>query len=114
MGKLGARELNYGSDIDIVLVGGGDPSELVVWPARRGVSTWRCAPRVAAGPLVRSLASYIGVLGPVGADVGVPGPAQGQAGRRQRRAGRRLRPRRRPSGFGAVRSAPTSCGRCGP
>jgi glutamine synthetase adenylyltransferase len=29
MGKLGARELNYGSDIDVVLVGSGDPQPLV-------------------------------------------------------------------------------------
>ena len=36
MGKLGARELNYGSDIDVVLVGSGDPQPLVnlVRPAR--------------------------------------------------------------------------------
>ena len=59
MGKLGARELNYGSDIDIVLVGGGDPLGMLamVRPAWRTDVALR--PEGRAGPLVRSLASYI-------------------------------------------------------
>jgi glutamate-ammonia-ligase adenylyltransferase len=58
MGKLGARELNYGSDIDIVLVGGGDAQGLLrlVRPAWRTDLDLR--PEGRAGPLVRSLASY--------------------------------------------------------
>jgi glutamate-ammonia-ligase adenylyltransferase len=58
MGKLGARELNYGSDIDIMLVGAGDPHPML------GVArqTWRTdldlRPEGRAGVLVRSLASY--------------------------------------------------------
>ena len=58
MGKLGARELNYGSDIDIVLVGRGDAQRLLhlVRPAWRTDLDLR--PEGRAGPLVRSLASY--------------------------------------------------------
>ena len=58
MGKLGARELNYGSDIDIVLVGHGDAQRLLhlVRPAWRTDLDLR--PEGRAGPLVRSLASY--------------------------------------------------------
>lgn len=59
MGKLGARELNYGSDIDIVLVGGGDAQPLVGLVRQ----TWRTdlalRPEGRSGPLVRSLASYV-------------------------------------------------------
>ena len=58
MGKLGGRELNYASDIDLLFVGDGD--------ARRLMATARTCYRVDAdlrpegrnGPLVRSLASY--------------------------------------------------------
>ena len=59
MGKLGARELNYGSDIDILLVGGGDaqPMLFVARPAWRIDLALR--PEGRAGPLVRSLASYL-------------------------------------------------------
>ncbi|MGH9106653.1 MAG: bifunctional [glutamine synthetase] adenylyltransferase/[glutamine synthetase]-adenylyl-L-tyrosine phosphorylase [Acidimicrobiales bacterium] len=58
MGKLGARELNYGSDIDIVFVGAGDPRPML--PLLR--QAWRTdlalRPEGRAGPLTRSLASY--------------------------------------------------------
>ncbi|MGQ0520076.1 MAG: bifunctional [glutamine synthetase] adenylyltransferase/[glutamine synthetase]-adenylyl-L-tyrosine phosphorylase [Actinomycetota bacterium] len=58
MGKLGGRELNYSSDIDVLFVGAGD--------ARRVMDLTRTCFRVDAdlrpegrnGPLVRSLASY--------------------------------------------------------
>ncbi len=58
MGKLGGRELNYASDVDVVFVGEGD--------ARRLMDVARTCFRVDAdlrpegrnGPLVRSLASY--------------------------------------------------------
>jgi glutamate-ammonia-ligase adenylyltransferase len=66
MGKLGGHELNYSSDIDVVLVGpegNGDDSPARVRPfldlAR---SAWRVdldlRPEGRSGPLVRSLASY--------------------------------------------------------
>jgi glutamate-ammonia-ligase adenylyltransferase len=65
MGKLGGDELNYASDVDILLVGEGDPAEL----ERAGRSfldlAGRCfrvdadlRPEGRDGPLVRSLASY--------------------------------------------------------
>ncbi len=58
MGKLGARELNYASDIDLVLVGDADPR-----PALALVrNAWRVdldlRPEGRSGPIVRSLASY--------------------------------------------------------
>lgn len=61
MGKLGARELNYGSDIDILLVGRGGARDAqrmlrLVRPAWRTDLDLR--PEGRAGPLVRSLASY--------------------------------------------------------
>ena len=58
MGKLGGRELNYASDIDIMFVGEGDPRPLLD-VARRA---WRVdvdlRPEGRNGPLIRSLESY--------------------------------------------------------
>jgi [glutamine synthetase] adenylyltransferase / [glutamine synthetase]-adenylyl-L-tyrosine phosphorylase len=59
MGKLGARELNYGSDIDVVLVGGGDPQPLVSLVRQAWRTDLGLRPEGRSGPLVRSLASYI-------------------------------------------------------
>lgn len=59
MGKLGARELNYGSDIDIVLVGRGDPQRLLALAREAWRTDLGLRPEGRAGPLVRSLASYI-------------------------------------------------------
>lgn len=65
MGKLGGRELNYASDIDVMFVGEGDPPVLERW-ARRAMDVVRKCFRVDAnlrpqgrdGPLVRTTASY--------------------------------------------------------
>ncbi len=65
MGKLGGDELNYASDVDIVLVGEGDPA-LLERAARTMLDVAGRAFRVDPdlrpegrdGPLVRSLASY--------------------------------------------------------
>lgn len=65
MGKVGAAELNYASDVDIMVVGEGDPERLAR-VARRLVGLAGRAFRVDVnlrpegrdGPLVRSLASY--------------------------------------------------------
>ena len=58
MGKLGGRELNYASDIDIVFVGEGDPRPALT-VARH---SWRVdvdlRPEGRDGPLTRSLESY--------------------------------------------------------
>lgn len=64
MGKLGARELNYASDVDVLFVGDGGPAADAA--ARRVLDVARRAVRVDAnlrpegrdGPLVRSLESY--------------------------------------------------------
>ncbi|MCU4187437.1 hypothetical protein K6U06_23975 [Acidiferrimicrobium sp. IK] len=59
MGKLGAEELNYASDIDVMLVGDADPRPVLA-VARAG---WRVdldlRPEGRAGPLIRSLDSYV-------------------------------------------------------
>lgn len=58
MGKLGARELNYGSDIDIMLVGGGDPHPMLAVARQAWRTDLDLRPEGRAGVLVRSLASY--------------------------------------------------------
>ena len=66
MGKLGAQELNYSSDVDLVLVGEGDPSR-VERAARRLLELAGTALRVDVdlrpegrdGPLVRTVESYV-------------------------------------------------------
>jgi len=58
MGKLGARELNYGSDIDIVFIGSADPQPLLSLLRRAWRTDVALRPEGRSGPLVRSLASY--------------------------------------------------------
>jgi glutamate-ammonia-ligase adenylyltransferase len=58
MGKLGARELNYGSDIDIMLVGAGDPQPMLAAARQAWRTDLDLRPEGRAGVLVRSLASY--------------------------------------------------------
>ena len=58
MGKLGARELNYGSDIDIMLVGRGDPLPMLAAARQAWRTDLDLRPEGRAGVLVRSLASY--------------------------------------------------------
>ncbi len=60
MGKLGARELNYGSDVDVVLVAEDPVDARPLLDLAR--SAWRVdvalRPEGRSGPLVRTLASY--------------------------------------------------------
>lgn len=58
MGKLGGRELNYGSDIDILLVGEGEPRPFLVAARQAWRTDLDLRPEGRAGPLTRSLASY--------------------------------------------------------
>jgi glutamate-ammonia-ligase adenylyltransferase len=65
MGKLGGDELNYASDVDLLLVGEGDPAALERAGRRLLEVAGRCfrvdadlRPEGRDGPLVRSLASY--------------------------------------------------------
>jgi glutamate-ammonia-ligase adenylyltransferase len=61
MGKLGAQELNYASDIDVLFVGSGEAAARAVMESAR--SFFRVdadlRPEGRDGPLVRSLDSYI-------------------------------------------------------
>ncbi len=64
MGKLGARELNYASDIDIVLVAGDSPAPPDPRPLLAAArQSWKVdldlRPEGRSGPLVRSLDSYL-------------------------------------------------------
>ena len=58
MGKLGARELNYASDIDILFVGEGDPRPVLEIARRCYRVDANLRPEGRAGPLVRTLAAY--------------------------------------------------------
>ncbi len=91
MGKLGGRELNYASDVDVMFVGERRRRRAPAAGDRRA----RCfrvdadlRPEGRDGPLVRSLESYEAYWDRWAAAVGVPGPAQGPAGGRRRRARR--------------------------
>ena len=59
MGKLGGRELNYASDIDIVLVGDADPRPLLAIARQAWRVDLDLRPEGRSGPLVRSLESYL-------------------------------------------------------
>jgi glutamate-ammonia-ligase adenylyltransferase len=58
MGKLGAEELNYASDIDVLLVGEGDARSLMELARTCFRVDADLRPEGKDGPLVRSLASY--------------------------------------------------------
>jgi glutamate-ammonia-ligase adenylyltransferase len=58
MGKLGARELNYASDIDVLFVGDGDVRPLMELARACFRVDADLRPEGRDGPLVRSLASY--------------------------------------------------------
>ncbi len=112
MGKAGARELNYVSDVDVIFVGARPtrrrcPSRRRstsrrVWPGtpcassapsrsnrHSGRSTRHCAPRASRE---RSCAPRLPrrVLRPMGEELGVPGAAEGSSPRRRSCTGRRL------------------------
>ncbi len=58
MGKLGGRELNYASDIDLIFVGEGDPRPVMSLARRCFRVDANLRPEGRSGPLTRSLASY--------------------------------------------------------
>ena len=103
MGKTGGCELNYISDVDVIFV--AEPAEGVGEDESTAVATdlatrlmricsastpagslWQVDPALRPegknGPLVRTVASHRVLLRALGQDVGVPGAAQGPAGRR--------------------------------
>ena len=103
MGKCGGHELNYVSDVDVIFVAeavdGHDEEgalraatqlashlmkvcsdhtrEGTIWPVDAALR-----PEGKSGHLVRTLAQPPRLLRALGQDLGVPGPAQGQAGGR--------------------------------
>ena len=58
MGKLGAGELNYASDIDVMFVGDGDPRPILDVARRCFRVDANLRPEGRDGPLTRTLASY--------------------------------------------------------
>jgi glutamate-ammonia-ligase adenylyltransferase len=58
MGKLGARELNYASDIDVVFVGDGDPRPMLATARQCFRVDTDLRPEGRDGPLIRTLSSY--------------------------------------------------------
>ena len=82
MGKLGGRELNYASDVDILFVSADGPEEdvarRILQVAQRGFRVdVDLRPEGRAGPLTRSLDSYRSYWDTMGGDVGVPSPVEG-------------------------------------
>jgi glutamate-ammonia-ligase adenylyltransferase len=59
MGKAGAQELNYASDVDIVLAGEGDPRQMLDIARTAFRVDLDLRPEGRAGPLVRSLDAYL-------------------------------------------------------
>jgi glutamate-ammonia-ligase adenylyltransferase len=58
MGKLGGRELNYASDIDVLFVGDADPRPVLTAAGKAWRVDTELRPEGRNGPLTRSLASY--------------------------------------------------------
>ncbi len=121
MGKLGGCELNYASDVDVMLVSAADVDPARRGPRRQGGGRHRPPvlpgrPQPATRRTQRRARAHArvlrGVLGPVGRAVGVPGAAAG-ASRRAATAtlGARLRRRPRRSTCGLGRSPPSRCAR---
>ena len=128
MGKAGARELNYVSDVDVIFVAESADEDVVATPRALDIATrlamltmrgihepgiepplWEVdanlRPEGKDGALVRTLDSHLAVLRPLGEELGVPGAAEGAAARRRPRAGRALRRRRRAEGVVERRAA---------
>ncbi len=83
-------------------------------PARPGGPTWTCAPKGRSGAARPQPRLLPGVLGPVGANLGVPGPAEGQAGGRRPRTGGGLCRGGGQAGLGPAPRRRRPAGACGP
>ncbi|HET6965623.1 MAG TPA: bifunctional [glutamine synthetase] adenylyltransferase/[glutamine synthetase]-adenylyl-L-tyrosine phosphorylase [Acidimicrobiales bacterium] len=59
MGKAGARELNYASDVDVMFVGEGDPRPVLELARRAFRVDADLRPEGRNGPLTRTLESYV-------------------------------------------------------
>ena len=95
MGKLGGRELNYATDIDVLFVHDGDADAAeraaravlatMTTPTEDGIvfrTDANLRPEGREGPLTRTLDSYATYWDELGAHVGVPGADQGSPRRR--------------------------------
>ncbi len=133
LGKFGGAELSYGSDLDIVVIGGdgGPPDEKIL----RAIRGWlggggrepaftldlRLRPHGDSGPLGADAPKLSELLCPIGTDLGAPAPdaCPRRCRTRGRRAGlgslgrrNRLRSRpRRPGGCGTLAHAPAHSAR---
>ena len=133
MGKAGARELNYLSDVDVLFVTEGadgladdravEIATRLAMDTIRGIHELaRRAAAVGGGReppargqvrLARAHPRLVPrLLRPLGEGLGVPGAAQGAAARRRPRAGGALRRRGRARACGRARRARASSNRC--
>jgi glutamate-ammonia-ligase adenylyltransferase len=122
MGKCGARELNYASDVDVIFVaeptgnGAGDETAALATASRLAAGLIRVCERSTPegshlprrpeppargppGPAGPHPGQPPGLLRPLGEDLGVPGVAQGPAGGGRRRPRPGATPTRRPAGL---------------
>ena len=139
MGKCGARELNYASDIDVIFVAepvprpdGSPANEEAALKTATRLATGliracdqvtpegslfpvdpNLRPEGRQGTLVRTLGQPPGLLRPVGEDLGVPGAAQGAARGGRPGARQALRGRGRAAGLAGVRAGELRRGRAG-
>ena len=104
MGKLGGRELNYSSDVDVLFVHDGDTQQ-AERAAREVLTTMSAAsedgivfrtdanlrPEGRSGPLDAHGRQLRDVLRALGPELGIPGSSQGEAGGRRRTARRAAR-----------------------
>ena len=120
MGKLGGRELNYSSDIDLMFVGDGPAGEVEAAARALMAVTRPCfrvdlnlRPEGRDGSLVRTVESYEAYWDQWAEPWEFQALLKARAGRRRRR-GRHPLPRDGASaGCGVTPSAPTTCARCG-
>ena len=132
MGKAGARELNYLSDVDVIFVAEtrrGRRARASTSRTRLAMDTMRGIAELALEPplwevdanlrpegkdgaLVRTPRLAPRVLRPLGEELGVPGAAEGAAARRRPRARRARTSPAWPRRSGRARRARTSSTRC--
>ena len=119
MGKLGGNELNYASDVDVVLV--AEDPDAADRPLRAAVDARAALHRVDLdlrpegrdGALVRTVVGYANHWARWARGVGAAGVAQGPPGGRRRRRSARRGPRPAPRPCGADRSPPRTSAPCG-
>src|SRR4051794_37893177 len=112
MGKLGAEELNYASDIDVMFVGDGDVRPLLEIARTCFRVDADLRPEGRGGPLIRTLGSYEAYWERWADTWEFQASSRRERLRAIRRWGRRSWPRR-GSGSGTGPLGRTRCGPCG-